>query len=847
MKVKAPGDFLLFMVSLMLMANLSLVANAQQIAHFTFNEQTGNNTTIEDISQTVFTVPNHFNRPERIAGIEGNALRLDGYSTWAYNEVFQLSGITDKMSIAVWYAAEAFNNEPGGIVSQLGNNYGFALEVGPFGNLNLVFYANFTKYTLQTSQKPEKYKWYYIVATIDLPNQTARILVNGEQWASRNLPALNSINLGSTTFYLGRHNNNVQNSGFLLTALNGAIDEVSIYKSVLSENEISANYLAHANLIPDLTIDPDTRYAGDYFRPRFHAMPNAMWTNEPYGLTYYNGKYHLFFQKNPNSPTLYFMHWGHLTSPDLVNWEEEKIALAPSPGFDSFGDWSGTTIKNGDGVPEIIYTGVDGAKAGIGLAVSDDDSLIHWTKYSGNPLIPSPPSSYNHMDFRDPYVWESDGTYYMIVGSGIQNSGGGILFTYKSTDLINWTSIDPLYRNVYVDVTGYFWEMPFFYPLNDNNEYILGVNPVPTSQKGAETLYWIGKWENEKFAPYYSLPKKMELINGLMLAPAFGSDTAGRIAYIGIIPEDREANAQIAGEWRHTFSLPRAIRLLNDTAIGQIPHPNLCRLRDSLTQISARVLEPGTGNNIPEFFSNQAELNFTVKADSASRFTIQVLKHEDTQEFTSIFFDLSINKIGFDRAHSSLNPGTPNDYRTADYIFDFRDTINVTIFIDHSVIEVFVDNLAVFSFRVYPTRLLSQKVDMIVNKGLAEIVKLDAWKLHDMNEIVSSEICEPVNLPDRFRQLSDLLGINEIIRPTGSLMLFPNPANKKLNIQFMKNMHDSLEFTIVDQAGNVLIQRHYGIFNESVASVDISRLSPGSYILTVSGRNVKESQLFVVI
>lgn len=830
----------------LLLANLTVSAMAQQIAHFAFDEETGTTTTTEAINQSVLQVSNHFNYPERIAGIQGNALRLDGYSTWVSGQDIQFTSIDNKMTIAAWVATEAFNKEPGGIISQLGSNSGYVIEVGPYGNLNLIFYADAIRFSLQTNQTIEKYKWNYIVATIDLENQRARIFVNGQQWAERSLPMLSSISPGNAVLYLGRHNNTVLNSGFLLTSLNGAIDEISIYNNILTEQEITSNYLVHSVAVPDLTIDPDERYAGDYFRPKFHGMPNAVWTNEPYGLTYYRGKYHLFFQKNPNSPSLYFMHWGHLTSPDLVNWKEEKIALAPSPGFDNFGVWSGTTIKNAEGTPVIIYTGVDGAKAGIGLANANDDSLVSWTKYPANPLISSPPAGYNHMDFRDPFVWKSDGAYYMIVGSGISNSGGGILFTYKSTDLVNWTTIDPLYRNVYVDETGYFWEMPFFYPLNDNGEYILGVNPTPTPLKGAETLYWIGKWQNEHFTPYFSSPKKMEHINGLMLAPAISTDTSGRIVYMGIVPEDRDANAQIAGEWRHLYSLPRVIRQLTDSAIGQIPHPNLCRLRDSLTHIENRIVQPVTGNNVPEFCSNQAELKYQVKADSASRFTIQVFKHEDNQEFTSIFFDLSINKIGFDRAHSSLSPGTPKDYRSSDYLFDFRDTINITLFIDHSVVEVFVDNLIAFSFRVYPSRIECQHIDFIVNKGQAEIISLDAWKLNDMNNVISSEICEPTHLPERFRRMSDLLGVNDIRKQTGRMELYPIPARDVLNIEFAGSINDSLEILVFDQVGKTILQRKCKLFNEKLLKIDVSTLAPGKYILCASGRSFQASQTFII-
>ena len=821
-------------------------AFSQEIVRFDFDENTGVTSTMESISQTSFPVTNHFSRPERITGIKGNALRLDGYSTWAYNNSYTITGITNKFTISGWYAPEAFNKEYGAIISQLGGNAGFALEVGPYGNINLVFYADGIKVNLQTNQKIEKYKWNYIVASIDLANTKARIMVNGVEWTSKNLYDYKTISLSNSTLYLGRHTNDIRNEGFLLTALNGALDEIKLFNYILTDSEIASTYASNSSIVPDLTINPAVRYASDYLRPKYHAMPNACWTNEPYGLTFYNGKYHLFFQKNPNSPSLYFMHWGHLTSTDLVNWTEEKIALAPSPGFDSFGVWSGTTIKDASGTPRIIYTGVDGVKAGIGTASNIDPDLVGWTKYINNPLIPSPPSGYQAMDFRDPFVWKSGNTYYMIVGSGIQNNGGGILFTYKSDDLINWTTISPLYRSVYVGESGYFWEMPFFFPLNNNNEYILGVTPIPYQGKPAETLYWIGKWENDKFIPYKSSPQKMELINGLLLSPSINTDTVSRITYIGIIPEDRSANAQIQGEWRHIFSLPRVIRQLTDTAIGQIPHPNVCRLHGSLTQITNRVIQPGTSFNIPEFSGNQAAVSMKVKADSASRFTVQVLKHADGTEFSSIIFDLSLNKIAFDRGHSSLSSETPKDYRSGDYIFNFKDTINITVFIDHSVIEVFVDNLTVFSFRVYPSRQESQLVDLIVNKGLVK-VNMDAWQMKNMKDVNSSEVCEPGYLPERFRRIGEPLRLREPVKKGLKLKLYPNPAGEKIRVESGENWTGNLNIGISDMSGKTLLRLKKKAPVDSSFEIDISRLLPGEYILNIEDKSAIGSKKFIVL
>ncbi len=541
------------------------------------------------------------------------------------------------------------------------------------------------------------------------------------------------------------------------------------------------------------------------------------------------------------------MHWGHLISSDLVNWTEQKIALAPGIGFDNYGVWSGCSIKDSMGNPTLFYTGVNGIQAGIGKANSNDSALQYWENYEYNPLIASPPSGYETMDFRDPTIWKSDSIYYMIVGSGLQNNGGGILFMYSSRNLTNWTAMNPLFQSSDVSESGYFWEMPFFFSL-PHNLYILGTTPIPTETTAAATIYWIGKWENNSFTPLHNFPSNLELINGKLLSPSLNYDTAGRLTYIGIIPEDRDVSDQINAGWRNTFSLPRVIRLLNDTQIGQIPHPNLCRLHQNEVSISNRTILPGQNNNLPEVSGNQSELQFKVKADSASRFTIQVFKSPDSAEYTSIIFDLAENTIMLSRSHSSLNTGANLDIRSASYVFDFHDTIRVDVFLDHSVIEVFVDQLTVFSARVYPTLLQSQQVDFIVNKGSADIIELDSWTMASMNMLTSSEICEPENLPSSFRKNNIETGINTIHQTPCNIQVYPNPANSFLNIEWKSSLENPVNIDVYDMTGFKRISKNVTLINFPInyITLDVSMLSNGIYILHIADDREENTQKFIV-
>jgi beta-fructofuranosidase len=820
-----------------------------QVAQFHFDEESGTTTTTESISGTTFTIANKFNRPERIAGIVGDALRLDATSTWAYHNTYVIPNISKQLTVEVWYTTEAFVPEPAGLLSQESAGAGISVEVDRFGRVSMALHAGSTRITLKSTRMLEPYKWYHIAATVDLSAGLARVIVNGEQWAQSTFSStFDAITLSNSPLYIGRHSFEKTEGGFIVSALNGAIDELSIFNTVLSDDQLNTRYQNHASAVPDLSIAPEVRHANDNLRPKYHAMPSTSWTNEPYGLIFYNGKYHLFFQKNPNGPFLYFMHWGHLSSPDLVNWTEEKIALAPgASSFDSFGVWSGTTIAGTDDKPVIIYTGVDGVKAGMGVAFPEDDDLERWTKYAGNPVVAAPPAGYAHMDFRDPYVWKAGSTYYMIVGSGLQSNGGGILFTYKSTDLKTWSNIAPLYRRSDTDVTGKFWEMPFFIPIG-NDKWILQVLPTPDGPKRARSLYWIGKFENEKFVPDFQVPKDLELISENLLAPAIGRDDQGRTTYMGILPDDRDVNAQVQAGWRHTFSLPRITRLLKDSTLGFYPHPNICRLRGEHKQVVNRKVARNTSFNLPEISGNQKELKFTIKADSASRFLIQLFKHADTQEFVSLIFDLKRNKIGLDRRFSTLSPAL-KDNRESTYIFDHRDSIRVQIYLDRSTIEVFVDNVVTFSCRAYPSRVESNKVDLVVSDGAVEIIQLDAWDMNSMNATASIEVCEPSadELPEALKKprvitspVTSIL-IEEVREAAFSL--YPNPAESQLNIVYSGSRLSAGSIAEVYSSTGKLLESFP--LKTNFESLDVKHLEAGIYFVRI--RYKKDIQNFKVI
>ena len=142
--------------------------------------------------------------------------------------------------------------------------------------------------------------------------------------------------------------------------------------------------------------------------------------NDPHGITIHQGRLHVFYQVAPDTLHWGRMSWGHASSVDLLRWDHHAIAIAPGDGPpDDFGCWSGCLVQDGSGRPTIFYTGVTSRRgvrhAAICAAIGDAD-LGTWTK-AADPIIPAPPPGIRPDMFRDPFVWQDDGGWAMIVGA----------------------------------------------------------------------------------------------------------------------------------------------------------------------------------------------------------------------------------------------------------------------------------------------------------------------------------------------------------------------------------------------------------------------------------------------
>lgn len=207
-------------------------------------------------------------------------------------------------------------------------------------------------------------------------------------------------------------------------------------------------------------------------RPAVHFTAHEGWINDPYGITWHNGNYHLYYQAVPGQvvwgPNC---HWGRAISPDLVQWVEQPLALIPEP-FE-VGCWSGSVVYQA-GTPELFYTRITGDNWAVGQvarATIDESSSDRWKSLPADVLIDSPPPEVNATSYRDPFIFRRDeGDWGMLIGAGLADGRAAVLH-YHSADLRKWiydgllcarrsTRADELW-------TGTLWECPQLFRLHD--------------------------------------------------------------------------------------------------------------------------------------------------------------------------------------------------------------------------------------------------------------------------------------------------------------------------------------------------------------------------------------------
>ena len=366
--------------------------------------------------------------------------------------------------------------------------------------------------------------------------------------------------------------------------------------------------------------------------PSFHVAAPGGWINDPNGLSFFNARYHAFYQHHPYSPQWGPMHWGHASSEDLAHWTNEPIALAPGESGDDDADgiWSGSAIEH-EGKLFAFYTGnrwVNGQDDGDGkyqaqmLATSSDG--IHFEKYG--TVVPAVAA-----DARDPKVFEHDGRFYMTIGADVD--GRGQVLLYSSADLYTWEEEGTLFEDP--DPNVFMIECPDFFPLGDKWVLVYGPmvkQPVRTGyflRNGHNAGYVVGDWSpGERFVPDTSY--RPADWGHHFYAPQSFTAPDGRRIMIGWMGEFAHALASQEDGWSGQLAVPRELSLNDDLTISSSP----------AREISTRFGEPNTESHALQANEKIEAGSFgpamiTVRIDTEKEVPLQVPTCEQVElEFT---------------------------------------------------------------------------------------------------------------------------------------------------------------------------------------------------------------------
>lgn len=461
----------------------------------------------------------------------------------------------------------------------------------------------------------------------------------------------------------------------------------------------------------------------DLYKPQYHFVPKNNWMNDPNGPIYYKGKYHLFYQCNPNDYHWNTMHWGHAVSEDLVHWEYLPIALFPSNDLGETHCFSGCAVINVDRLPTIFYTSIgenernarDGAEQW--MAVSKDHMLT-WEKYKLNPVMKSDiHGTIDIKEWRDPFIWKEDGKWYMVLGGSIEEKGG--ILMYSSMDLVKWEFLNVVF------------EAPNFKTLECPNMLKFGDKYVLVYSPSEVVRYNVGTINKDfKFISEYEGIIDNSGFEGFY-APNTLIDYEGRNIMWGWMTDFSRGEFQGANGWSGAQSIPRILTLAEDNSLRMEPAPEYKVLRYDEESYENKIIEKdkiyleGNGRSL--------EIEMEIKINGDENFSLNVLESPDNQEKTIIKYDAVTREIYVDRSKSSLSKETHKSILKSQLVKSNGQVINIHVFVDHSVIEVFVDNKVCISTRIYPTLESSKNVSLELTDGKnLNIQKLSLWKMNSI-------------------------------------------------------------------------------------------------------------------
>ncbi len=439
------------------------------------------------------------------------------------------------------------------------------------------------------------------------------------------------------------------------------------------------------------------------YRPQYHITPEKSWLNDPNGLLYDRGRYHVFYQYDPNTkfPGI-DKWWAHVSSEDLVNWRREPVALSP----DEFGSmWSGSAVvdeKNTSGLfsdtPEkrglVAFYTVTAARQQQAMAYSKDGGIT-WIKYDGGrPVIPYTDDPFDSGDFRDPKVFwhEESGRWMMIV------AGGPVRF-YTSPDLIHW-ELESTNGDIHT-------ECPDFFPMNIDGD--------PGRKKwvlsGGGVWYMLGEFAQVegrwRFIPDSGERLPFGFAPDIYAGQSFFGTGDHRLMLWWMTDVGYAWDlGKITDPWSGALSLPYELTLRSGEEglrIFSQPAAELVALRGKKAEISPCRILPGAPNPLEGLQEDCCEIEIELALDPGAGFTLDFRVGEG--EKTSFSYDPDRRALVLDR---SLSGRAPNERFLSAYPVSFtpeEGRVSFRLFLDWSSVEIFAEGGAYpFTALLFPDR-----------------------------------------------------------------------------------------------------------------------------------------------
>ena len=469
----------------------------------------------------------------------------------------------------------------------------------------------------------------------------------------------------------------------------------------------------------------------DYYRPSYHFTPLYGWMNDPNGMVYKDGEYHLYFQYNPYGSKWGNMHWGHAVSRDLIHWEHLDPAIARDPVGHIFSGSSVVDKKNTAGFGKdaiiAIYTNNSVNHDEVQCIAYSNDNGRTFTKYEDNPVL----TPFDGLkDFRDPKVfwYEKDKCWFMIVSADKETR------FYKSKNLKKWDYVSAFGKGLGQQPCQY--ECPDFFqlPVNGdekNKKWVMTMNINPGCWfGGSATEYFVGDFDGKNFTcPDANEVKWLDWGKDHYATVTF-SNTGSRVLAITWMSNWQYANLTPFKQNRGANGLPRELKLYEKNGkyyISEDVAPEALALRKSTKELGSQTVESekafaGATSGMEGAFEIEAD----VTADANGIAGIEL--YNNKRERTLIYIDMKEGKVVMDRTESGLTDfgkqSVPHDIELAwdkqraaegkqpariensiNYKNDFalatwaplslcqegKKTFHLDIFADKSSIELFVD------------------------------------------------------------------------------------------------------------------------------------------------------------